>query len=143
MIAKSRARKTRMLHLLLIEDNPSDVLLIQEAVRTSAVSAHVAIAGDGEDGLRMLTGADYDLVILDLNLPKLTGHEVLKRYCPDGCSPIVVFTASNNPRDREKALALGAKGYVVKPMNFDQFTTSPGSPIRSSCPEFLLRTTIA
>jgi CheY-like chemotaxis protein len=63
-----------MLHLGLIEDNPADVLLIREALRSCPIPADVTIAYDGEEGLRMLTqeGRKFDFVILDLQLPKST-----------------------------------------------------------------------
>jgi CheY-like chemotaxis protein len=114
-----------VLHVLLIEDNPSDVLLIREAMGRSPIPADVTIASDGEQGLRLLTGARFDLVILDLNVPRFHGHGILAHYhqnqdIQEG-PPVFVLSGSNNPRDREAALALGAQDYVVKPRRFEDF----------------------
>jgi DNA-binding response OmpR family regulator len=113
---------TKMLHILLIEDNPSDVMLIREGMRRSPIPADVVIAYDGEEGLRLLTGSRFDLVILDLNIPKFHGHAILAR-CSEiqGLPPIYVLSGSDNPEDRKAALALGAKDYILKPREFEEF----------------------
>jgi DNA-binding response OmpR family regulator len=111
-----------MRHLLLAEDNPGDVLLVREALRTSTIAADLAVAYDGEQALRSLASQRFDLVILDLNLPKNDGHAILQKYARlEGSPPIVVFTSSSSPSDRERALAVGAKEYVVKPSGLDDF----------------------
>jgi DNA-binding response OmpR family regulator len=112
-----------VLHLLLIEDNPADVLMVREALRSSPTPADVIIAYDGEQALRMLSEFNFkpDFVILDLNIPKVDGHAILERYQSAGGPPIVVFTHSANEEDRRRALASGARDYVVKPANFRPF----------------------
>lgn len=112
-----------MLHLLLIEDNSADVLMIREALRQSPIPADVMIAYDGEQALRMLEefGFKPDFVILDLNIPKFDGHEILKRYHSAQSAPVVVFTSSANGEDKVRAFANGARDYVIKPTGFNPF----------------------
>jgi DNA-binding response OmpR family regulator len=114
-----------MLHLLLAEDNPGDVLLVREALRTSAVDADMVVAYDGEKALTFLASQRFDLAILDLNLPRADGHTILQKYAMvDGSPPIVVFTSSSSPKDSDAALAAGAKEYLVKPTLLDDFIHS-------------------
>jgi two-component system response regulator len=115
-----------MLHVLLAEDNPGDVLLIREAIRTSDLNADVMIAYDGEEALEMLhdDSVNADVVLLDLQMPKLSGLQVLERYRADDGPPVVVFTSSPNPNDQRKAFELGVKDYVVKPLDLDAFMQS-------------------
>ena len=109
-----------MLHVLLVEDNPSDVLLIREAIRTSAVPADVIVAYDGAEALDLLSVVRPDLIILDLNLPRFGGLEILRRHPPNGAPPrVVVFTSS--PREREHAMTMGASDYIVKPDTWDEY----------------------
>ena len=120
----ARQRLRAVLHILLVEDNGSDVLLIREAVRLSAVEADVTIAIDGEQALRLLNSPRFtpDLIVLDLSIPKVNGLEVLERYRRDkDGAPVVVFTSSANPQERMRALQLGAKEYLTKPMELDTY----------------------
>ena len=112
-----------MLHILLIEDNPADVLLVREAIRTSTVEADVLIAYDGEQAMRILTEFQFrpDFIILDLNLPKFGGLQILERYRAHRGPPVIVFTSSENPTERDRALQLGAKDYLRKPSDLDTF----------------------
>jgi DNA-binding response OmpR family regulator len=110
-----------MLHVLLVEDNPADVLLIREAMRTSPIAADVIIAYDGEQARNLLRQGRYDLIILDLNIPKFDGYRLLREYRLYSGPPVVVFTGSQSPNDRNKALALGATDYFVKPANVGEF----------------------
>jgi DNA-binding response OmpR family regulator len=110
-----------MRHLLLAEDNPGDVMLVREALRTSTIAADLVVAYDGEEALRFLANQRFDLFILDLNIPKADGHTILKKVGRRASPPIVVFTSSSNPSERERALAAGAKDYVVKPTDLEDF----------------------
>jgi CheY-like chemotaxis protein len=112
-----------MLHLLLVEDNPADVFLIREALRTCPIPADVTIAYDGEQALRLLGDSSRkpDLVVLDLNVPRYDGYEILKRYRRGGGAPVVVFTASSEQNERGRAMALGAVDLVVKPVETQAF----------------------
>jgi DNA-binding response OmpR family regulator len=111
-----------MMQLLLAEDNPHDVTMIREAIRTSPIDADLAIAFDGEQALNCLRTGRYDLVILDLNLPKCDGLAVLQRSgSPERTPPVVVFSGSSSQFDRELALNFGVREYVVKPQYLDEF----------------------
>jgi len=107
-----------MLHILLVEDNSADVLLIRESLRTSPIAADVTIAYDGEEAVRLLSDADFkpDFVILDLNIPRFDGFKILEYHRTDHGPPVIVFTGSANPADRERAFELGAHDYFTKPM---------------------------
>jgi len=110
------------LELLLVEDNPEEVLLFREALRALPTVVHVTIAYDGERALELLGGPAFhpDLIVVDLNLPRINGHTVLEFLKSRPGPPVVVFSVSANPRDRKRALDLGARDYVVKPRTRDE-----------------------
>lgn len=110
-------------HILLVEDSAGDTLLVQQVLSSCPVAIKVHIARDGEQALQMLADSNLklNLIILDLNLPRITGLGVLERYHPKD-TPVVVFSASLNQTDKEFALALGASEYVQKPIDLQIFT---------------------
>jgi CheY-like chemotaxis protein len=110
-------------HILLVEDNAGDTLLVQQVLASCPVAFKLHVARDGEQALQMLADPNLklDLIILDLNLPRITGLGVLERHQPKDI-PIVVFSASNRQTDKEFALALGASDYVEKPTDLQSFT---------------------
>jgi two-component system, chemotaxis family, response regulator Rcp1 len=111
-----------MVHLLLVEDNDADALLIREALRRSPIPVDLVIASDGEQASDLLESAhSFNLIILDLNIPKVDGHRLLKRLRRQDGLPVVVFSSSDGSTDMEKALALGARDYVVKPWGYEEF----------------------
>jgi len=85
---------------------------------------HLHIARDGEQALQILRERDFkpDLIILDLSLPKLSGYTVLE-FCPEK-TPVVVFTASQSENDESRALSLGAREFVHKPMGVQDYKTT-------------------
>jgi CheY-like chemotaxis protein len=110
-------------HILLVEDCAGDALLTQQVLASCPVAYSLHIARDGEQALQMLADPNLQLhlVILDLNLPRITGLGVLERYYPREL-PVVVFSASSMQTDKEFALALGASDYVQKPIDLPAFT---------------------
>ena len=112
-----------MLRILLAEDNPGDVRLVSESLRTSSVKTDLMIASDGEQALRFLSDSDVKpaFVFLDLNLPKLSGLEILERYSACERPPVIVLSGSENPRDKARALELGASEYILKPIDYQDF----------------------
>jgi CheY-like chemotaxis protein len=116
--------------ILLVEDDPDDVTLFQEALRDSGFRPSLHIVGDGAEALSFLRRRDRwamapvpDLVILDLNLPRVDGHQVLEQVQKDPVLariPIVVFTTSSRREDIEGAYERGANAYITKPMTFDR-----------------------
>jgi two-component system, chemotaxis family, response regulator Rcp1 len=120
----------RPAELLLIEDNYGDVLLTREAFRSARISNNLAVAGDGEQALAMLRREDPyadqvtpDVILLDLNLPRMDGREVLEAIKSDPKLqriPVIVLTSSKAEIDIVKTYDLGANGYIVKPVTFER-----------------------
>lgn len=110
-------------HVLLAEDNAGDTLLVQQALASCPVPVKLHIARDGEQGLAMLATADFvpSLIILDLNMPRISGFTFLRRYQPKDI-PVVVFSGSSSGVDKQFALELGASEYVQKPIELPAFT---------------------
>lgn len=120
--------------ILLVEDNPDDEALTLRALRKNNIQNEVVVAHDGVEALDYLfgTGAYADrnveilpqVVLLDLNLPKVDGLSVLRKVRADKRTkllPIVILTSSNEERDRINGYDLGANSYVRKPVDFNQF----------------------
>jgi CheY-like chemotaxis protein len=120
-----------MPEVLLADDNPSDVYLIREALREHAVDCSLRVVSDGKEALRIIAGETDDtdtgsiaLIILDLNLPRHDGIEILQRLRESALLehvPVVVLTSSDSPRDRVLANQLGATRYLRKPSSLDEF----------------------
>jgi DNA-binding response OmpR family regulator len=112
----------RSVHTLLIEDCAGDVLLMKQALAEFAVSLRFNVARDGEQALSILSEPNFkpDLIILDLNVPKITGLGFLERYRQRDI-PIVVFSSSQNAVEIQRALELGACECVEKPSDLGEF----------------------
>jgi len=123
----------RRIRVLLVEDNPGDVDLIRDALEDIA-SLDISVVGDGAQALDYLNqrsgtaaariGPMPDLVLLDLNLPKISGHEVLtevRKFSDLRSLPIVVVTSSDATPDITTSYALGANAYVTKPGELASF----------------------
>jgi CheY-like chemotaxis protein len=120
-----------MIEILLAEDNPADVYLIREALREHAVDCTLQVASDGKEVLRIITehgqpaAADRpSLIILDLNLPRHDGIEILQRLRESENLthiPVVVLTSSDSPQDRAAAIRFGASRFLRKPSSLEQF----------------------
>lgn len=113
---------TAPVRILLAEDNPADVYLIEEALREHGVEFQLEIAQDGEQAISVLSDGTsrFDVVLLDLNMPKRGGSEVLERLS-GYASPVIVLTSSDSPADKMQALRLGATHYIRKPTGLDDF----------------------
>jgi len=122
---------SRAVEVLLVEDNPGDVRLTQEALRESKVRNRLRVAMDGIEALAYLrrqgvhaNAARPDLILLDLNLPGMDGRQVLQEIKTDPSLrriPVVVMTTSAAEEDIIKAYDLHVNCYVTKPMDFAQF----------------------
>src|SRR4030081_877493 len=108
--------------VLLVEDNAGDAVLIRQILGESPVPVKLVIARDGDQGHQMLEDPEFtpEVIILDLNLPKLSGHAVLERNQRKDI-PVVVFSSSWNETEIHRALNLGAREYVQKPSEIDAF----------------------
>lgn len=119
------------IEVLLIEDNPGDVQLTQIALEDSKISVHLSVAEDGVEALAFLRKQDKyadvphpDIILLDLNLPRKDGREVLAEIKADEMLrriPVVVLTTSQAEEDVLRAYNLAANCYITKPVDFDQF----------------------
>ena len=108
--------------ILLVEDNPADVLLTRQALSKYPLPLRIQVAQDGEQALTRLTSPEFKpkLIILDLNMPKVDGHTVLERYRSKDV-PVVIFSSGSNEAEVQRALELGAREYVKKPIGFRPF----------------------
>lgn len=120
--------------ILLVEDNPSDVELTRRALVRKQIGNQMLVAPDGEEALDLLlgrgshaagdAGAMPAVILLDLNLPKVNGLEVLRQLRADERTrliPVVVLTTSNEERDITASYALGANSYIRKSIDFVSF----------------------
>jgi two-component system, response regulator len=119
--------------ILLVEDDPNDVELTLRALTKHMAASHVEVARDGAEALERLLGGDSPqrletlprLVLLDLKLPKMNGSEVLRALRGDPRTktvPVVVLTSSREDRDISECYEIGANSYIVKPVDFSQFS---------------------
>ncbi len=121
--------------LLLVEDQPSDAELTLRALRELDLGTRTQLVENGAEALDFIFGRDAHadrsvedapgLVLLDLKLPKVSGHEVLRALKSDERTqhiPVVVLSSSDERSDVEQCYALGANSYVVKPVDFAEFT---------------------
>ena len=121
----------KAVHILIVEDNPGDVRLAIEALRESKIRNTISVLEDGSEVMRYLRREDKyanaihpDLILLDLNLPKKDGREVLKEIKNDPTAktiPVVILTTSQAEADIMKAYNLHANCYITKPVDLDQF----------------------
>lgn len=122
---------TRPIEVLLVEDNPGDVRLTREALKEGKVRNNLAVVENGVEALAYLRREGQyasrtrpDLILLDLNLPRKDGREVLEEIKADASLrniPVVVLTSSEAEQDILSAYALHANCYITKPVDLDQF----------------------
>jgi two-component system, chemotaxis family, response regulator Rcp1 len=118
-----------LLEILLVEDNPADVMLIRDAFEEVNTHHHLNVACDGEDALEFLfkrgihrDAARIDLVLLDLNLPTMNGDEVLRKIRANDQTallPVIILSSSNARKDVQLAYQLHANGYIRKSRTLD------------------------
>jgi CheY-like chemotaxis protein len=124
-------RQGRAVEVLLVEDNPGDVRLTQEAFKDGRVYVNLTVAGDGVEAMEILRREGVyaskprpDLILLDLNLPRKNGREVLEEIKADEelkRIPVIVMTTSKAEQDIYRAYNLNANCYVTKPVDLDDF----------------------
>ncbi len=119
----------RPLSILLVDDDPGDVLMIQEALEASDSTRDVNVVNDGDEALAYLrrlepftSATRPDVMLLDLNMPRMSGHEVLAEVKADESLrsiPVVILTTSQAPADVRESYTRYANAYVTKPINLD------------------------
>jgi chemotaxis family two-component system response regulator Rcp1 len=120
-----------MRHILLAEDNKGDVMLVREALTAHHIENTLYVVKDGQEALDFVARmgeADSapcpDLMLLDMNLPKVDGVAVLAAFREHKtcvATPVIIVSSSNNPGDRNRVAALGVSHYFRKPPDFDEF----------------------
>jgi two-component system, chemotaxis family, response regulator Rcp1 len=120
----------KFIEILLVEDNPGDVLLTRRALKSGKVLHNLHVANDGEEALAFLHDVEFgkaprpDLILLDLNLPKVNGQEVLQRIKSNealSSIPVVVLTTSEADEDVLRTYRLHANSFITKPVDWQQF----------------------
>jgi CheY-like chemotaxis protein len=116
-----------MLHIVLVEDNPADAEMLETALQQAGAPVDIIRLDDGIKAIEYLTqnniSSKHDLVLLDLNLPRLSGFEVLERIraCEDLKSlPVIVMSGSSDPADIERCYRAGANSYICKPSHLEE-----------------------
>lgn len=118
--------RSEPIELLVVEDNPGDVRLLREAFDEGGAVINYQVARDGEEALKLLLAAEPkrrpDLILLDLNLPKISGHEVLRRLKADPelkRIPVIILSSSKAEADIRKAYDAHANAYLKKPSTLE------------------------
>ncbi len=116
--------KTGPIHILLVEDNPGDVRLTQEALHELRVAIRLHDVPDGHAALDFMLKTPPDLILLDLNLPRMGGLELLqhiKQQHDLRHIPVIILTTSESQQDIRDSYRLGANAYISKPVDLDHF----------------------
>ena len=127
--------------IVLVEDNPADVLLVRKALQEKGIKCQLTCFEDGEKALKNLSQQGRlapDLILLDLNLPGADGVDVLRKICTIprlSEVPIVILTSSESPSDVQRTARIGAARYIRKPSGLEDFFREVGRGVE----EMLLR----
>lgn len=118
----------RILEILLVEDDIIEVMKLTRATKSLKLPHNITQAINGEEALELLKleNKSPDLILLDLNMPKMNGIEflrILKNSDKLKAIPTIVFTTSINPKDLKDAYDIGVSGYIVKPLNYKDYVT--------------------
>jgi CheY-like chemotaxis protein len=122
----------KLFRILLVDDSPSDVRLMREALKATSLPVHMTVARDGIEAIDCLRQSDLgfgsrpDLILLDLNLPRKNGREVLaevKGSLEWRHVPVLVMTSSRSDEDIQQAYSLNANSYITKPDDLDGYIT--------------------
>ena len=113
--------------ILLVEDDKIDAMTVKRSLRDIHVTNRLLLAGNGEDALQYLREPNIDrpcIILLDLNMPKMNGLEFLQVLKQDTILkkiPVIVLTTSKNEQDKLESFRLGVAGYMIKPVDYQQF----------------------
>lgn len=123
--------EAKIIEILMVDDDEGDTFMAQEALEESKFANKMHIAYDGLEALEFMEkkgkysdAPTPDLVLLDINMPRMHGHEVLKwmrAHDTYKCTPVVMLTTSNSPQDIQQSYEQHANCYVTKPVDLDQF----------------------
>jgi CheY-like chemotaxis protein len=115
----------KSIEVMLVEDDTGEALLIGEILAKASQPVKLRIARDGMEALLMLSNDNVqpDLIIVDLKIPLISGHGVIELFHPRAV-PVVAFSSSMNPDDRQRALTAGAREFVQKPTDLTAYTNA-------------------
>lgn len=138
-------RNTRMYNILLVEDNPGDIVLVQEAIKEGKYQVNLDVVRDGAEAMVYLEQNGLpgnpgrpDLIILDINLPKTNGLDILQEIKQDPSLKdisVVVFTTSRSNKDILRTYGLGGVCLITKPLGFYEYMESIKSMIAHLLPQ--------
>lgn len=127
----SNASQTKPIDILLVEDNPGDIRLTKEAFKDGRIKNELNVVMDGEEAIlylkkkeKYINATTPDIILLDLNLPKKDGREVLAEIKSDPelkCIPVIILTTSSAQSDILNTYSHHANCYIMKPVDFNQF----------------------
>lgn len=113
--------------ILLVDDDLDDQAIIADAIKKIHVEASITCAANGEEALEVLNGLSLEnapcLIVLDLNMPKMSGAQTLEHLKADRRFyqiPVVIYSTSINPLEKEKCMMLGAHSYITKPVSYKE-----------------------
>lgn len=133
--SKPRGDGPRIVRILVVEDNAGDVYLLEKAIKSRALSYELTVYSDGEQAIRALEKSDCivpDLIILDLNLPRREGFDVLQtiRGKPSMVGiPVGILTSSDAEKDRHRIAVTGGERYIHKPPELEDFLEQVGQAV--------------
>ena len=115
-----------IVNILLVEDNPGDIELIKTGFEEARVVNQITVISDGQEALNFINKGEEipDIILLDINLPKVNGFEILKKIRSTKASsniPVVMLTSSDTTEDVEKSYSSRANSFITKPVDFEQF----------------------
>jgi CheY-like chemotaxis protein len=108
--------------VLIVDDSGADIELLVAAFERVSAAITVVVARDGDEGLAAIGGSKPDVVLVDLNMPRLPGLEMLRLVKADArmaLTPLLVLSTSSSLEDRKRSIRAGARGYLVKPTTFE------------------------
>ena len=116
----------KLLNILFVEDDAIEVMMFNRVVQKTGINHRLLEANNGEEALSILKAKEIipDIILLDLNMPKLNGIEFLKIIKKDeqlNHIPTIIFTTSNNHRDISQCYKIGIAGYIIKPLKYDDY----------------------
>ncbi len=120
--------QNKILNILLIEDDMIEVMKLKRTIVKLNLNHNITVANNGEEGLEILERKERlpDIILLDLNMPKMNGLEFLKIMKADDrlkYIPVVILTTSNNQRDLLECFKLGISGYMTKPLKYEEYVS--------------------
>ena len=128
--------RLKIADIVLVEDNPADVLLVRKALQEKGIAFELTCFDDGEEALKSLMREERhqpDIILLDMNLPMFDGTEVLRRIRSKpklDRIPVAILTSSESPTDKDRTSLLGADRYIKKPIALNDFLRDVGREVQ-------------